>query len=221
MSATPIAQQVTELRGQAEPAAPPNAYLLEQAALRVDGLPPGVLATGSVLPDAPLLDAAGRATGLYAAVGQRPAVLVLYRGAWCPYCNIALRAYQASLAAELAVRDVALVAVSPQRPDGSLTTAQKDGLTFAVLSDPGNTVGRALGVLTTPSADALRAQLSSGLDLTAVNADGTPELPMPTAVVLNADRTVEWIDVHPDYTTRSEPADILAAVDAAAGRVRA
>jgi alkyl hydroperoxide reductase subunit AhpC len=40
---------------------------------------------------------------------------------------------------------------------------------------------------------------------------------MPTAVVVDADGVIRWIDVHPNYTTRSEPAAILAALDAAAG----
>ena len=64
------------------------------------------------------------------------AVLVFYRGAWCPYCNIALNTYQAELVHELADRYVALVAISPQAPDGSLSMQEKNELTFAVLSDP-------------------------------------------------------------------------------------
>ena len=53
-----------------------------------------------------------------------------------------------------------------------------------------------------------------GLDLTEVNADGGRTLPMPTVVVVDAAGTVRWIDVHPNYASRSEVPDILAAVDA-------
>ena len=59
------------------------------------------------------------------------------------------------------------------------------------------------------------AQAALGLDLTAVNADGTTGLPMSTIVLLDANGTIRWIDVHPDYTTRTEPADVLAAADRA------
>ena len=51
------------------------------------------------------------------------------------------------------------------------------------------------------------------LNLAAVNADGSIEIPMPTAVILESDATVRWIDVHPDYSTRSETVQILAALD--------
>ena len=37
---------------------------------------------------------------------------------------------------------------------------------------------------------------------------------MPTTLILDPDLTVRWVDVHPDYTTRSEPAAILEALDA-------
>jgi alkyl hydroperoxide reductase subunit AhpC len=45
------------------------------------------------------------------------------------------------------------------------------------------------------------------------NADGGLTLPMPTTVVVDAIGVIRWIDVHPNYTTRSEVPDILAAVD--------
>jgi len=90
---------------------------------------------------------------------------------------------------------------------------EKHGLRFAVLSDPDNTLLRDAGILTAPSPDARAAQLELGLDLEAVNADGTTTLPMPTTLIVAPDLTVRWVDVHPDYSTRTEPADILAALD--------
>jgi peroxiredoxin len=109
---------------------------------------------------------------------------------------------------------VRLVAVSPQAPDGSLSMKEKNELTFTVLSDPGNRLAASVGIVTAPSVEARSAQLQFGLDLTAVNADGTTSLPMPATIVVDADRVVQWIDVHPDYTSRSEPTEILAALDA-------
>jgi alkyl hydroperoxide reductase subunit AhpC len=83
-----------------------------------------------------------------------------------------------------------------------------------VLSDPGNQVASQLGVLTAPSPEAVEAQATLGLDLTALNADGTRALPMPTVAVVDPDGVIRWIDVHPNYATRTETADILAAYDA-------
>ena len=218
---TTIAEQVSRL-AETTAAQPPNeimgAFTREQADLAARGLPVGVIEVGARLPDAELLDPHGAPTSLYAALGDRLSVLVFYRGAWCPYCNIALSTYQAELVAELARRDVGLVAISPQAPDGSLNTQEKNELAFTVLSDPGNQVAKAAGILTAPSDEARAAQLQLGLDLAAANADGTTGLPMPTTIIVDAGRAVRWIDVHPDYTTRSEPGEILAAVDAVASR---
>jgi peroxiredoxin len=212
-----IADQVDAMRA-GQPArpegAPANPFETEQATLAATGVPDGVMAVGSMLGDVELLDPKDASTTLYAATGGARAVLVFYRGVWCPFCNIALRTYEIELVPQLAKRSVPLIAISPQKPDGSLSMAEKDDLTFAVLSDPGNQLARALGILTAPSSDALAAQLAHGMDLTAINADGTTTLPMPTTVILDGDGTVQWIDVHPDYTTRSEPAEILAALDA-------
>jgi peroxiredoxin len=184
----------------------------EQTELAASTPPPIDELLGTVLPDVALIDPDGGTVQL-SAVLDRPAVLVLYRGAWCPFCNSALRTYQRELVPELAALDVALVAVSPQRPDGSLSMREKNELTFTVLSDPANQLATALGVLTGPSPEARAAQLELGLDLEAINADGTTALPMPTVVILDGDRTIRWIDVHGNYSTRTTPADILAALD--------
>jgi peroxiredoxin len=115
---------------------------------------------------------------------------------------------------ELRRRGFGLIAVSPQKPDESLTLQEKKELTFTVLSDPGNVLAARFGIVTTPSPDVIEAQLKLGLDLTQGNADGTTAIPMPTTVVIDADRIVRWIDVHPDYGARSEVSDILAAINA-------
>ncbi len=220
MSAT-IAEQVRQL-AETMAAQPPSevmgAFAREQAALAAGDSPEGVINVGTTLPDADLLDPYGASTTLYKSVGDQLSVVVFYRGAWCPYCNIALNSYQSELVPELARRGVGLVAISPQAPDASLSMQEKNELTFTVLSDPGNQLAKAAGILTAPTCEVRAAQLQLGLDLTAVNADGTIQIPMPTTIIVTADHLVRWVDVHPDYSTRSEPDQILAALDRVAGR---
>lgn len=213
-----IAEQVVVLQQGFAAQAPAEvlaAFHAEQIGLNAEGIPAGIPGPGTPMPDGALLDAHSRPTTLAEARGGKPAVVVFYRGAWCPYCNIALRTYQTQLQPELKARGVELIAISPQKPDGSLSMQETNELTFTVLSDPGNQVAAKLGILTAPTADARAAQAVLGLDLPTVNADGTDALPMPTVVVVDADSTIRWIDVHPDYTTRSETTEILAALDAA------
>lgn len=214
---TTIAEQVRRL-ADAMTSHVPNelmgAFGKEQAGLAATGNPEGLIEVGATLPDADLLDPHGNPTTFYQSIGGEGTVVVFYRGAWCPYCNITLKTYQTTLAPELARRRVGLAAISPQVPDGSLSMAEKNKLTFAVLPDQGNQLARAVGILTAPSDAARAAQLQLGLDLTTVNADGTVTLPMPTTIIVDTDHVVRWIDVHPDYTTRSEPAQIVDAIDA-------
>jgi peroxiredoxin len=209
--AAQVADQHRASAGQL-PADIAAAFAAEQRDLASAGTPAGIARPGDRMPDGELLDVAGQPTTLAGTLGASPAVIVFYRGGWCPYCNIALRTYQAQLVPALAERGIPLIAISPQTPDGSLSTKETKELTFTVLSDPGNQVAGRLGILTAPTDSARAAQLQLGLDLTRVNADGTTALPMPTVVVADAAGVIRWIDVHRDYTTRTEPAQILQAI---------
>jgi peroxiredoxin len=212
-----IAEQAKEAKaGMAVqlPAEIYDVFTSEQAGLNAAGVPATVAEPGIRVPDAQLMDAKAESVSLRSVTGGRYSVIVFYRGAWCPFCNVALRTYQKQLLPELDARGVSLVAVSPQKPDGSLSMQEKHDLLFPVLSDPGNTLAGALGILAAPAPEVHRAQAQLGLDLTEVNADGTHTLPMPTVAILDADNVLRWIDVHPDYTSRTEPAAVLGALDA-------
>ncbi|MFF4707214.1 peroxiredoxin-like family protein [Streptomyces sp. NPDC001288] len=215
-----IAEQVetfNENMASQAPAEILGRFAEEQADLDAAGVPVGVARPGTAMPDGDLLDALGAPTGLARTRNGKPAAVVFYRGAWCPYCNIALRSYQEQLVPALAERGVELVAVSPQKPDGSLSVKEAHELTFAVLSDPGNQLAGALGILTRPTDGVREAQAALGVDVAEGNGDGTADVPMPTTVLVDADGTIRWIDVHPNYTTRTEPQQILDAVDALLG----
>jgi peroxiredoxin len=207
-----IAEQVAELRSRSISTPASETFRAEQQALAQGPAPEGLLPIGSPFPDGALLDAEGRPTTLKATLGGAPGVVIFYRGAWCPYCNIALRTYRDQLTAPLAEHGVTLIALSPQSADGSMTMKEKHELDFAVLSDPGNQTAGALGILTRPSDAARSMQLERGLDLETMNADGTTTVPMPTVALIDAAGILVWIDVHPDYTTRTESAQVLDAV---------
>jgi peroxiredoxin len=131
-------------------------------------------------------------------------LLTFYRGDWCPYCTLQLRAYQAILP-QIRELGAGLVAISPQTPDNSLSTAEKKGLTFPVLSDAGNEVARQYGLVFSLS-ETLR---TVSADLTSYNGDDSWELPMPGTFVIAPDGTVRLAFVDADWTRRLEPAAIL------------
>jgi len=105
-----------------------------------------------------------------------------------------------------------LVAISPELPDSSLSTAQKNQLAYPVLSDVGNVVARSYGLIFRVT-DALRAPMEKlGLDLAKTNGDPSWELPIPATYVIAPDTTVKLAFVEADYRKRLEPRDVLAAL---------
>jgi peroxiredoxin len=215
-----IAEQAAAFSQQMAATAPTAIVAIfaeEKAGLDAAGIPAGVTEVGAPMPDGALLDGHGQPTTLEQARNGRAAVVVFYRGAWCPYCNITLRIYQEQLVPALAERGVALIAISPQKPDGSLTMRETNALTFTVLSDPGNQIAGRLGILTAPTDAVQQIQIGFGIDVAGGNADGTNTLPMPTVVLVDTSGVIRWIDVHPNYATRSEPKQILEALVAVIG----
>ncbi|MES2092209.1 MAG: peroxiredoxin-like family protein [Actinomycetota bacterium] len=189
-------------------------FTTEQERLRADGVPRVSVTLGANLPNAPLLDREGSPAWLYDALGSDAAVIVFYRGAWCPYCSLTLAHYQRELLPQLLQRGLGLVAISPQTPSSSNLSIAQGALEFTVLSDPANFLVTALGILTEPSPEVRLAHNELGFDISDSNADATGGTPFPTVLVVDTDRIVQFVDVQVDYTRRTEVVDILAAVDA-------
>jgi len=170
------------------------------------------LKVGNAAPDFVLPNAYGRAVHLQGLLQRGPVVVSFYRGGWCPYCNVELRALQRALR-EFERCGAQLIAVSPQTPDNSLTTAQKAALSFEVLSDVGNRAARQFGIVFTLPDELRSVYERFGIDIPAHNGDRTFELPIPATYVIAADGIVRYTHVNSDYTTRAEPADIVAVLE--------
>ena len=177
-----------------------------------EGVPADTIKVGDHLESFTLDDASGDPVSLDQILEAGPAVIVFYRGGWCPYCNLALRTYQDELLARLNTFHTGLVAISPQSPDESLSTVEKAALEFTVLSDPGSRLAQRIGIAFQQADEVLAAQRTLGLDLAQVNAEGSTRLPRPTVLIVDRDRVVRFVDVQPDYTARTEVADIIAAL---------
>ena len=171
------------------------------------------LAVGERAPEFTLPDAMGNEVSLAEHLAAGPVVLQFYRGDWCPYCNLHLRALQAALP-EIRKRGASLVAISPQSPDHSLSLTKKAELEFDVLSDVDQHVIRAYRVQFTLPADLQSVHLNMfDLDLRAENADGSWNLPVPATFVISADGRIVAAGVEADYRTRLEPSVILESLD--------
>ncbi len=212
---TTIAEQVNDVKAAAAtrlPAEVVAVFASDQGALADRGIPAGAVAVGDELAPFALPDATGQTRTLDDLTANGPAVIVFYRGGWCPYCNLTLRTYQRDLLPQLRAHSARLVAISPETPDASLSTQEKAELTYTVLSDTGARLASAVGITFDPSDEGLAAQRTLGVDIRTTRADGGTMLPMPTVLIVDQDHTVRFVDIHPDYTGRTEVNDILAAL---------
>jgi peroxiredoxin len=164
---------------------------------------------GDIAPDFILPDADGRTVRLYTELARGPVVLVFYRGGWCVYCKIHLRGFQKALS-EFRAAGARVSAISPQLPDQSLTTRERDKLAFPVLSDVGLHTTHAFGVAFELPKRLLDLYVGFGHPLEKFNGvEGSKELPLPATFLIRADRTIAYAHVEADYTRRSEPLEVL------------
>jgi peroxiredoxin len=177
------------------------------------GVAPG-LAVGDVAPGFTLKDAVGDEVVLADLLTKGPVVVTFYRGEWCPYCNLQLRALQQALP-EITAAGATLVAISPQAPDHGLTMTEKHELTFPVLSDLDQAVSESYKVRfdVTGELEDLQVNVFQS-DPAEQNADGRRTLPVPSTFIIDRDGTVRFASVSADWRVRVEPDDVIAALEA-------
>lgn len=183
----------------------------DNAMLRI--LADGARKAGDVFPAVALTNQTGGTTDLAQLLANGPLVVTFYRGGWCPYCNLELRAYQNALP-EITALGARLVAISPETPDNTLSTADKNALAFDVLSDTQGRLADALGIRfeLSPAIKALYQKF--GHDLPARNGDDKWSLPMPATYVVAKGGRIALAHVEPDYRKRMEPSRALDALRA-------
>lgn len=211
---TPLAQQLAEFKaGFKQRAAPERVAMMEAATadLKAQGIESRALKLGDQAPDLSLPDALAKPVKLGDLWRRGPLVVIFYRGGWCPYCNLELKAWQARLT-ELKHMGAALVAISPQTPDNSLSTAEKNELAFPVLSDSALQAAEAFGIVFELAPQLVDLYARVGNDLPLLNGNGRWVLPLPATYVIDRDGQITYSHVEADYRERAEPADVIAAV---------
>jgi peroxiredoxin len=168
------------------------------------------LKVGNRAPAIALKNAKGTTVDVGALLKKGPVVVTFYRGGWCPYCNLELKAYQEILP-QIAAAGASLVAISPEKPDDTLSTAEKNALTFEVLSDVGQKVGQAFGLVYQFTEELKSAYRGFNLDIPARN--GTPDewaLPVSATYVIDRNGLIVYAYSGVDYRDRADPRDVLA-----------
>ncbi|MFD0672669.1 peroxiredoxin-like family protein [Cohnella sp. GCM10027633] len=210
MSHVRLEEQLADAKNQFTASTPVEALELLERSLRElqdSGNYPGV-SIGEKVKDFTATDALGNKVSLYEELSKGPVVLVFYRGSWCPFCNLQLKAYQRILPQIHAV-GAQLIAISPQSPDNSLTIIEKQNLSYKVLSDNNGLAAAKYNILYEVP-DYLQHMLESvGLNLAEYNSTNRWILPVPATFMIDESAIVRSAYVNPNFMQRMEPADIL------------
>jgi peroxiredoxin len=207
----PVRKELDEFRENAlKKTSPERLRAYEQGIdeVRKSGVTEKALKVGDKAPDFELPNAAGKKIKLSDLTARGPVVITWYRGGWCPYCNIALRGFHKVLP-EIRAAGASLVALSPETPDNTLSTAEKNHLEFEVLSDRGHKAAHAYGVAY-KIPKVIAEQFKGRLDLAKHNGDDGGELPLGATYVVDRAGVIRYAFVDADYRKRAEPATVLA-----------
>ena len=204
--ATELATQLQEIEKglDAVPAAVREAVLAAKQSALDTFDPAKAIQPGDKLPAFTLSDATGAQVSSSDLLKKGPILITFYRGEWCPFCSLSLRALQKRLA-EIQAKSVTLVAISPELPDTSLTTVEKNELAFPVLSDVGLSFSKKLGIAW-KQPEALRPVFDNfGTDLKKRNGDDSFEVPVPTTLLVDQEGKVRNVHTDADWARRLEP----------------
>ena len=174
------------------------------------------LLLGSHLPDAPVRNIDGESTSLFKAVAGKPAVLVFYRGGWCPYCNLQLSELRL-VEKDLQALGYQMIAISPDRPEELRKTLGKDELSYTLLSDSTAAAIKAFGIAYRVDKPTLAKLVGFGIDLEKASGESHHALPVPAVYIVDGEGVLQFSYVHPDYRVRVPSEVVLAAAKAVAG----
>jgi peroxiredoxin len=212
MNTTTLQAQLSEFKaGFKTRAAPERVTTMESATeqLRASGIERTALQIGQHAPRLSLPNANREQVDLQQLWQQRPLIVVFYRGGWCPYCNLELRAWQLLLP-QVKAAGAQLIAISPQTPDNSLSTREKNELAFEVLSDSNLQAAEGFGIVFDLPKELVDVYSTVGHDLPKTNGNGRWALPVPATYVIDRSGIIQYANVDADYRNRAEPVDVLA-----------
>jgi len=138
-------------------------------------------------------------------------VLNFYRGIWCPYCNLEIKALQ-NIKDELSNLNTKIIAISPQTSEDSLNIKEKNNLDFEVLSDLDYKVEKDYGLVYSLSEKLIPIYKSWGFKVSDNINNDEYELPMPATYIINKNKEIIFAFIEEDYTKRCEPSDIVDAI---------
>lgn len=175
-------------------------------AIRNSDLIQNAIQVGDTAPNFILTNASGDSIELSEYLKKGPVILTWYRGGWCPYCNLTLHHLQLELP-NFKSYGASLIALTPELPDKSLSTAEKHNLDFEVLSDIGNKVAKEYGIVF-KLIDEVAESYNASFGMNDYNGDTSNELPLAATYIIDTDGKIIYAFLDADYRNRAEPSDL-------------
>ena len=157
--------------------------------------------TGATAPDPAITTAEGDEVRLHSRLAEHPAVLVFYRGGWCPYCNRHLKAL-ASVGADLRDLGYRIHAVSMDRPTKVADAAAEAEFDYALYSDADAEAAKAFGLAFRVGPERYEKLLGYGIDLEKASGREHHILPVPAVFLIGTDGRIRFRYYNPDYEVR-------------------
>ncbi|TAF65346.1 MAG: AhpC/TSA family protein [Cytophagales bacterium] len=166
------------------------------------------LKTGDTMPHFTLPNAHKHNINSQNLLDKKWLIIVFYRGAWCPFCNLYLKFLQRNLETINNI-PARLVAISPQTIDNSVETINKNNLSFEVLSDTGSVVAKKFNLVYTVPNYLNEVYLKNGIDFQYYNSKGKIELPLPATYIIDQQGTIHYHFIEYDFTLRADVNEII------------
>ena len=208
-----LSQQLAALKAQSVQKKSPERISIENRAeteLKAQQLPQKGLKVGDRFPDFELPNAFGENVSLKDFLRKGSLVINFYRGNWCPYCNLELRALHRAME-DIQQCGANLLAISPETPDKGQQTIAKHELQFEVLSDTQNSLAKQIGIAYEIPDYLMNVYEKFGLNLKKHNASDKNEIPIPATYVVDKNGIVQYAFMNEDYTVRAEISEIIEA----------
>jgi peroxiredoxin len=171
------------------------------------------LLIGDAIPDIKLQTIEGNVFGLKQEIAEQPAVLIFYRGGWCPYCNVHLGQLN-TLDAQLQELGYQVIAISPDNPQMLNKSKESSEFSYLLLSDSEMKAAQAFGIAFRVDNTTLEKYKGYGIDLEAASGRDHHLLPVPAVFIIGRDGRIGFTYVNPDYKVRIDPDVLLAAAKA-------
>lgn len=144
---------------------------------------------------------------------QGPVVLIFYRGAWCPYCNLHLQAFQSRIQ-DFKALGAQVVAVSVDKPEYAAEAAQKGNLDFPVVSNPGGEILADYNLMNRVPAELARKYREEyNIDLEKHSGREDHLIAVPATFVIDQNGIIVFAYANEDYKVRTQPEEVLAVLE--------